>query len=49
MGVYLAAADLVALVPEAEAPVERYVAAIDGARLRLDALVDRMMTQITGG
>jgi len=48
-GVYLGAPDLVALVPEAEAPVERYVAAIDGARLRLDAFVDRMMTQITGG
>lgn len=47
--VYLWAPDLVALVPEAEAPVERYVAAIDGARLRLDAFVDRMMTQITGG
>ena len=47
--VYLAAPDLVALVPKAEAPVERYVAAIDGARLRLDALVDRMVTQISGG
>lgn len=47
--VYLWAPDLIALVPEAEAPVERYVAAIDGARLRLDAFVDRMMTQITGG
>jgi len=48
-GVYLAAPDLVALVPEAEAPIERYVTAIDDARLRLDALVDRAIAQISGG
>ncbi|MFO7757407.1 MAG: zinc-ribbon domain-containing protein [Roseovarius sp.] len=48
-GVYLGAPELVELVPEAEAPIERYVAAVDAARLRLDALVDRMMAQITGG
>lgn len=45
-GVYLAAPDLVELLPESEAPIERYVAAIDEARLRLDALVDEMLTRI---
>lgn len=49
VGVYLGAPQLVDQVPGAEAPIERYVAAVDAARLRLDALVDRMMAQITGG
>ncbi|MDZ7709482.1 MAG: hypothetical protein U5K36_04880 [Roseovarius sp.] len=48
VGVYLTAPDLVALVPEAEAPIERYVAAINDARLRLDGLVDRAIAQISG-
>lgn len=49
VGVYLAAFDLVDLVPEAEAPIERYVTSIDDARLRLDALFDEVMTRINGG
>ena len=49
VGAYLGAEDLVALVPEAEAPIERYVAAINDARLRLDVLVDRAIAQISGG
>ena len=46
---YVAAPDVVDLVPGAEAPVERYVAAVNDARLRLDAFVDRMMARMTGG
>jgi hypothetical protein len=46
---YLAAPDVVDLVPGAEAPVERYVAAVNDTRLRLDAFVDRMMARMSGG
>ncbi|MEI4233855.1 zinc-ribbon domain-containing protein [Roseovarius sp. D22-M7] len=48
-GVYLTAPEVIALVPEAEPAIERYVASVDGARLRLDTFVDQVIAQISGG
>lgn len=47
-GVYLAAPDVIALVPDAEPTIERYVASVDGVRLRLDTFVDQVIAQISG-
>jgi predicted Zn finger-like uncharacterized protein len=49
VAVYVAAPQLIARMPDAEAPITQYVAAVDSARLRLDALIDLVIARIRGG